>query len=318
MDRIKKTEIVALANEIARARFSLGETEQKIIMTTFSKVKPEDMELRTYSFQYHYLVEKFGMKPGGNTMKTIEEAIEKLMKRVMIIKSKGGRRRTRFHWVDRSEFDDETQTVTIKISKDIAHLVLGLKAKGYYNQFMLENILKLRGKHAPRIYQMLKASEYQGWCEFTVQEFKEMLELDKDKGYQSFSKLDLWVISPAIKQINVKTDLHVKYFKLKQRGKAIVGLKFVINKVGPRVPNKNLFSGIDQEILEESSVAYHEKSIIEITDKIERVKQFIDERKNLDLDASTTNKIAQKKKELSQLEDDLFEHQKALGELKLE
>jgi len=111
------------------------------------------------------------------------------------------------------------------------------KPKIYVKLLMkLQN--QFNGSYALKLYEFLKTKyiEKQGWGtsgELTLEAFRQLMGI-ADISYKQFKELKKWVIIPAIKEINEKTDLFVKLELVKNKQK-VIALKFEITEN----PNKD-------------------------------------------------------------------------------
>jgi len=104
--------------------------------------------------------------------------------------------------------------------------ISALRSPGTFAKLDAEAVHKMPG-HTARLYAILADKKRQGRpsCEFTLDEFRRLLGIDKAKTYEVWTKLKLWVLEPAIQHLNDFGMLMVEYTPLKT-GRAVTGLRF--------------------------------------------------------------------------------------------
>ena len=116
-----------------------------------------------------------------------------------------------------------------------------------YTKYQLVNIGAFSSTHSIRLYELCSQYRDTGWRQTSVDELKDWLQVsDKYDRYNNFNQR---VLTPAIDEINAKSDLLVSVEPIK-RGRSIVSLKFTIKSKKsavkielkrPAFPHKNKY-----------------------------------------------------------------------------
>jgi plasmid replication initiation protein len=98
----------------------------------------------------------------------------------------------------------------------------------YYTTIDLLTIKNLEGKYAVILYELAMRYHKKQLPELTIEEFKELTGTTKTKSYANTNNLKTYVIEPAIKEINEKTDIRLSYSEIKTGAKT-TSLKFKVS-----------------------------------------------------------------------------------------
>ena len=189
-----------------------------------------------------------------------------------------------------------------EISWDSFHLMAGVKIKDGIIKFnfafqvleLIQNpsiyayldlrIMKyLNNKHSISLYEILKDYVNLKNITFEIEEFKKAIDL-KETQYPRFNNLKDYVLTPAIEEINSKTDLKVSYEKISQ-GRKVTHLKFFISekKAKKKREVKGLVSKTLNNITQNKEVdfsRFYGKSFYDVDIKliIERIENIDDKK----------------------------------------
>jgi radical SAM superfamily enzyme YgiQ (UPF0313 family) len=117
---------------------------------------------------------------------------------------------------------ENQEYVDVSVEPEIKPLLLQLQKN--FTAYELQNVVRL-GVYPIRIYELLKQYEHIGFRVLTIEQLKKMFELTNE--YPRFSNFYQKIIQPAIKEINLHTDLKVIDVERKKEGKNVVALKFI-------------------------------------------------------------------------------------------
>lgn len=122
------------------------------------------------------------------------------------------------HW----ETDLSDMTAYVRVSEDFEYILNKLSAN--FTQYELEEFTKIRSTYAKTAYRLLKQWRTVGKKEFSIDEFKTLM--DMPKSYKS-SEIDRAVIKPILKELNQYfIGLKVKKIKSNKRGNPVLGYEF--------------------------------------------------------------------------------------------
>ena len=129
-------------------------------------------------------------------------------------------------WLSSARYEKGSGMVTLKFSPDLKPYMLQLKEK--FTQYQLSNILTMKSKYSPRIYEILKCNEFkkQGYIEISVEELRKILKAENI--YPKYNDLKRKIIEHAQKELKKLTDIYFDFEELKT-GRKVTSLKFYIH-----------------------------------------------------------------------------------------
>ncbi|GAA0748777.1 replication initiation protein [Clostridium oceanicum] len=207
---------------IMNCNYDLSLEEQKIILTLASMVQPNDEEFKPYIFKIADFMKLLGIETKTKYTE-IPKITKNLMKKVFEIQE--GNRIIQTAWVSGVIYEKGTGMVTLKFNPDLKPYMLQLKEK--FTQYQLANILSMKSKYSPRIYEILKCNKFkkQGYIEIEVEELRKLLKAEKI--YTLYADFKRKVILQAQKELKQKTDISFEFEEIKT-GRKVTSLKFLI------------------------------------------------------------------------------------------
>ena len=122
------------------------------------------------------------------------------------------------HW----ETDLSDMTAYVRVSEDFEYILNKLSAN--FTSYELEEFTKIRSTYAKTAYRLLKQWRTVGKKEFSIDEFKTLM--DMPKSYKT-SEIDRAVIKPILKELSQYfVGLKVKKIKSNKRGNPVLGYEF--------------------------------------------------------------------------------------------
>ena len=188
---------------------------------------------------YHIPVAEFADFLGvarGSAYAEMKNITKSLVTRYVEIKSPG--RLTQTTWVAQADYIDGTGMVDVRLSEAMIPHLLQLK-NGNFTQCKLAMLLSFKSQYTLRLYMLLKqkrdhnprAKEYQ----FEIGELRKQLGLsiEEDKArktvavelYAEYKNLKAWVLNPAKKEMDAKSDIGFEYEEIK-RGRRVASINF--------------------------------------------------------------------------------------------
>jgi plasmid replication initiation protein len=222
--------LVRQHNHMTEARYELSETAINILLMVISKVRQDDEPDKEYVINIADLTSRMGVSKIIHAR--FEDACEQLMKSIITVKN-----------IDKSDTNSFLKVAfasSIFYAKGVVKIEISNKIRPYYGylkerftEFELNIALKLNGKYAKRIYQLV--SEHKNLApqsfEKSVDELKIMLGiLNEQTGkdlYKNYADFERYVLKPAEKEINDKANLRFKYKSIKT-GRKITKIEFKI------------------------------------------------------------------------------------------
>lgn len=211
-------------NKLIVSKYDMTALEQKLMLTLISTIRKDDDEIPTTTFR---------VKDLASLMEVSEELLyrdlpktcKKIISRVIEVKQDNGNWEM-FNIISSAKYISKQGSLKLKINEDAWKYLLHLKE--LFSSYQLKNVLHLDSKYSIRLYQLTKSNSYKGEWSIELDEFKEILKLNK-KSYDLYGNIKLKVISPAIKEINEKTNMNIEVEELKM-GRKVHTLKFKIKE----------------------------------------------------------------------------------------
>lgn len=220
LTEIRSYKVVKSNDLVQKARFNLSLQEQKIILYLISKIKPDDIELKDYSFEIAEFCKVCGMDlDSGGNYKYIKDTIKSLSDKSVWL-SVSDREEILLRWIYTAKIEKKSGMISIGISDDIKPYLLQLKDK--FTQYELFYTLAMKSQYSIRIYELLKSYEYLGSHTFCIEDLKRRLVAEK---YSRFADFKRKVLDIAVREINKLSDLNVIY-SLEKTGRKFTKVAF--------------------------------------------------------------------------------------------
>ena len=213
-------ELIVKHNEIVEGRYNLTLTEAKIVAKLTSLIKKDDDDFQSYKFTAKELLKD--LKIDENNYKDLKIAVDRLMTRIISIKTENSELKTTF--LSSAEYF-KNSTIELSFDKKLKPYLLQLKTN--FTKYHLENILNLKSFYAIRIYELCKQYENIKERIIEISELKTILGIEKTK-YKLYGHFKNKVLEIAEREINEKTDILIQIEEIKT-GRKITAIKFLIS-----------------------------------------------------------------------------------------
>jgi hypothetical protein len=155
----------------------------------------------------------------------VEEAVEMLMRTLLVIKLPGGRTR-RVQFLGGNDLDSPDRpagTLTYSFDKRLVEI---LKDSSIWGKINIPVLMSFSSKYAISLYE--NVAQRQGlskktFDELSLEEFRTMLGVE-DGRYPLFGALNKHVIKPAVSEVNALAPFNVMVFPVKS-GKRVTGVR---------------------------------------------------------------------------------------------
>jgi plasmid replication initiation protein len=256
---------------IMNSHYDLSFQEQKIILTLASMVQPEDTEFKEYKFKIKDFIELLGLKT-QTKYSEVPKITKELMKKVFEIKE--GKDIIQLAWLSSARYKTGEGIVILKFDSNLKPYMLQLNT--VFTNYKLANILSMKSKYAPRIYEILKCNEFkkQEYIEIEIDELRKLLKIEKK--YPLYNDIKRKIIEQSQKELEKLSDISFEFEEIKT-GRKVTSLKFYINT------NKTKNKALEEACVTEE-VKYTNKEEKCHTELINRVKNIFKE-KITDLEA---------------------------------
>ncbi|MBX4271897.1 replication initiation protein [Clostridium estertheticum] len=207
---------------IMNSSYDLSLEEQKIILTLASMVQPTDEEFKPYKFKIAEFMKLVGVEDKSKYTQ-IPKITKELMKKVFEIEE--GKTLIQTAWLSGVKYEKGTGMIEMIFSPYLKPYML--KLNSMFTQYKLANILSMKSKYSPRIYEFLKCNEFkkQGYIEIEVEELRKLLRADNI--YPLYADFKRYVILQTQKELKKISDISFEFEEIKTSRK-ITSIKFYI------------------------------------------------------------------------------------------
>ena len=209
---------------LVEASYKLSLQEQRFLLLCVGKInpsKPVPESLTITAQEFYCQFPDVGVK---NSYVELKKAIDKLWDRSVIVKDPN--QTEEFRWIQKRVIYHKGEgRASICFSTDISKYISQLS--GQFSKIALNNICNLRSTYSIRLYELCQQFIETGNRLITVESLRELLQLGE--AYKEFKTLNRDVISPALKELNDKSNLIVKVAKVK-KGRSIHALHFTFTE----------------------------------------------------------------------------------------
>ncbi|MBW9159453.1 replication initiation protein [Clostridium tagluense] len=220
---MNKNYIVKKSNYfIMNSSYDLSLEEQKLILTLASMVQPEDEGFKAYKFKIADFIELLGVQNQSKYTET-PKITKELMKKVFEIEEEDTLIQTA--WLSSATYKKGTGMVELEFSPRLKPYMLQLNT--LFTQYKLGNILSMKSKYSPRVYEILKCNEFkkQGYIEINIDELRKLLRCEKI--YPPYADFKRKVIIQTQKELKKLSDISFEFEEIKT-GRKITSIKFYI------------------------------------------------------------------------------------------
>lgn len=219
--------VIYQSNALIEASYRLTTTEKKLILACISQVKHN--EPITDEVMYSVSAEDIARLGGINIdtcYENLHDAAHRLLERIVSItyEPNGGKKHKeilRTHWVQSIKYVENEARVNLRFSKDMLPYINQLTKQ--FTNYNYSSIAKMGSIHGIRLYELLVQWKSSGYREIEIDWLKKQFDL-KGK-YKSIYDLKLYVIEPAVEEINNNSDMWCKW-EQRKTGRRVTHLIF--------------------------------------------------------------------------------------------
>lgn len=159
-----------------------------------------------------------------NAPRELKKASDRLWDRSIIVKDP--KQTEEFRWVQRRvHYHKGEARITISFSDSIKKYISQLS--GQFTRLNLQNIAGLSSTYSIRLYELLQQFASTGARMITVKDIRELLQVTDV--YPQFKELNRRVITPAVKELNKKSNYKIEVSPAK-KGRKIESLLFTFRE----------------------------------------------------------------------------------------
>lgn len=217
--------LVTQKNELVEAHHidPLSMSEQKVVLTMISMIEPADDDLKTYLLSVKDFAEMVGLK-GESTYSEIKKISKTLVSKIIEIPI-GKKDWIVATWASSVRYRSNEGTVEFSFDPKLKPYLLQLKNQ--FTSYKLSNILNLKSTYSIRMYELMKKWQHLGRWECFVDDLRGVLGAKQAKSYSIYGNFKNRVLSPAIAELNEKTDVQISFKEIK-KGRSIERIEFII------------------------------------------------------------------------------------------
>jgi plasmid replication initiation protein len=227
--------IVVTSNDLIHAKYTFTLWQKRVFVYMVSQINSfEDKEFQIHKMYIKDLMQFFKVKNKDdyNVISRIPEQLYEMSMKMPYRSEKGNKRwrevRILSQFTRPEDKEEDNAYIEMKFNDDLKPHLLELKK--LFGQYDIRNIIHLRSVYSFKMYELIKSNEYLGKWEVTLEDLKEMLDVeDKYKHYGSFK---LKILNQAQKDLTECCDVSFTYDEKAIR-KRVEKLIFYIKKNSP-------------------------------------------------------------------------------------
>lgn len=217
--------LVTQKNELVEAHHidPLSVNEQKVVLTMISMIEPADDDLKTYLLNVKDFAEMIGLK-GESTYSEIKKISKTLVSKIIEIPI-GKKDWLVATWASSVRYRSNEGAVEFSFDPKLKPYLLQLKNQ--FTSYKLSNILNLKSTYSIRMYELMKKWQHLGRWKCSVDDLRGILGAKDVKSYSIYGNFKNRVLSPAIVELNEKTDVQISFNEIK-KGRSVERIEFTI------------------------------------------------------------------------------------------
>ena len=251
-----KNELVVKDNALINASYNLELTEQRLILLAIVSARENGQGITSETvirINARDYAQRFGIT-NETAYEALKNANNTLFERKFSYREFRPNENKEFivksRWISKIAYADNHGVIELTFAPDVVPLITRLEK--HFTSYQLKQVAQLTSKYAIRLYEILISWREVGKTPVvTIADFREKIGLD-DSEYQRMDNLKRIVIEPAIKQINLYTDIQVEYEQFKT-GRTITGFQFkfktkpIKDVIDSDQDTPDLFNGLTQK-----------------------------------------------------------------------
>ena len=223
---VKKTLMAIQDNQLVESCYTMTLNEKRLLMLALSQLESKTFyskdEIPKLTVSSELWSQYF---PDEHTpYRAMRRASDRMLGRHVTLHPKTGITE-KLNWFDSVKYDEHEGSVSIKLGWSIQVRVSGLLAQ--FTKIDLLSINKLTSLYSIRLYELL--SQYLTVGKRTIKVCDYRIAMDCIERYKATKELKRWTLNPAVKELNEKSDISVK-FKDVKKGRSIVAFEFSFAK----------------------------------------------------------------------------------------
>lgn len=215
--------LVTKSNSLINARYSLTLNEQRALLCCIAQIDSRPFaEPITDRTRFVIKAQDFAAVSNikiDQAYRDLRMGAKRLMRRVLIIKNPDASRQEieerEIHWIRKADYIKKGASVELYFSEDILPYISQLQ--GLFKSYKLKYLAPMKSSYGIRLYEIISQwRDFKASAEIEIDELRRLFELEnKYKNSKDFRRN---VIDPAVEDINLFTDIELKYTMRKTNG----------------------------------------------------------------------------------------------------
>lgn len=219
---------VTMDNALTQAAHGLSLSEKRLVMLAVSKLnsrkplKPGSVLPRVRVTAREY-AETYGLDPNsGVAYEALKDAADNLFERKITFLDDEKPLRYKVRWVSLSVYHDGEGWIELEWASTIVPYLVGLQK--HFTTYQLQQASALRSIYSWRLLELLSQFKSQGWAEYTIENFKAVMETPPS--LSDFAQLKRRVIEPAVRELTEKDGWEIQWQPIKAGQWKVKALRF--------------------------------------------------------------------------------------------
>ena len=235
----KDSRLVVKDNSLIDASFNLSLVEQRLMLLAIveareiDKLTPETpIEVKAIAYRDQYKTDE------SNAYSQLADATKQLFNRQFsyIDRYADTDAVTVSRWVNEVTYVNDKGMVVMYLNRNVISMISRLEAN--FTQYLLEQVSEFKSKYSIRLYELLiKYRDIGTSKKFEIAELRSKLGLE-DNEYKLNAVFKRDVLDKAVKEINDKADIQIKYEQFKE-GRKVSHILFKFVKKKEKKPKDN-------------------------------------------------------------------------------
>lgn len=249
MAKEKQKLVSTKRNEMIDAGFFkfLNGMEMRIFNLAVSQINPKRSVDQARRFEFtvkDFLDYNAGLSDKNNVYSNVKTAVKNLSRVWVSVKPLDGYDSREVSLLTARDYAENQGRFSVEFNPEVMPYLTDIQKK--YTSFLLDTFGTLKSEHSLKLYELFSRWAFEGGFTVAFVDLREMLGIG-DK-YDRWNNFNQWVLKPAIKEINTKTNLKISMDTLRN-GRSIEKIKFSVfdkskaqaEKKRPKFPHKNKY-----------------------------------------------------------------------------
>ena len=233
----KESRLVVKDNSLIDASFNLSLVEQRIMLMAI--VEARELPKLTFDTPVKVSVKSYidQFKVASSTAyESLQDAVDTLFERQFSYYDPVMDERFKERWIYKASYIDDKGHVVMFFTPTVISMISRLYKN--FTQYLIDEVSDFKSKYSVRLYELLiKYKELGSSKKYTIDELRSLLGVENTE-YKTMSLFKVNVLDKAVKEINAKTDIQIKYDQFKE-GRAISHILFKLSKKKEKKPKSS-------------------------------------------------------------------------------